>query len=61
MSKSTFIRITNEDIFKELKEIKELAKKTNGKVKTHDKMIWALGASGATAFLFVLGLIFNIL
>lgn len=46
----TFIRITNKDIWCEIKElhktmeeVKDLAQETNGKVKIHQKLLFSFG------------------
>jgi len=49
MKKETFIEITNEDIFDELRELRkelgvlcERVSVTNGKVKAHEKLIYTI-------------------
>jgi hypothetical protein len=51
-NKDTFVKITNEDIYKELLEIKDHIKETNGKVKFHTKMIFAISGVLTTAIIF---------
>ena len=42
----TFIKVTNEDIYKILLEVKDHVKETNGKVKMHQKLISGLIGGG---------------
>jgi hypothetical protein len=52
----TFIKITNEDIYKELKEIKKHVMITNGAIKSHHK--WLIGLS--TGLTMVMGWLWGI-
>ena len=40
----TFVKITNQHIFDKLCAIEEKVNYTNGTVKSHTKLIWALGS-----------------
>ena len=41
----TFVRISNKNIYDKLVEIEARVIKTNGKVKTHEKIIYSMGAT----------------
>ena len=52
MTEKTFVRITNREIYEKLEYIDRKVTQTNGAVKMHRKLIWAIG--GAIVTLFVL-------
>jgi len=54
MVSKTFVKITNEDIYNEIKELVTHVKELNGSVKTHRKWLTALTSACGVAFLFLL-------
>lgn len=51
----TFVRITNQHIYDKLELIEKKVDYTNGKVRMHEKILWALGTMAVGGFLFIIG------
>jgi hypothetical protein len=66
----TFITISNEQIYEEIKKMNDINTQqhhdiikrldfTNGKVKMHNKVIWGIGGITLTVALFILNMLFT--
>jgi len=51
-NENTFVKITNSDIYNKLCDLENHVKETNGKVKFHTKMIFAVTGVLTTAIIF---------
>ena len=55
----TFVKVTNEDIYKLVQEIHEQTKLTNGRLKWHQKWLIGLTSAFSGALLFILTILFR--